>query len=130
MKKGLIAYFVGNPVAGHLLAVLLILGGITAGLNLNVRALPELDLRTISITMVSPGSSPGEIEEDINRRIEESVVDLPGVARIVSTASSGIARVEVELEAFADEDAVLADVKNAVDSIERFPPASAEPRKI
>lgn len=109
---------------------MLILGGITAGLNLNIRLLPELDLRTISITIASPGSSPGEIEEDINRRIEESVVGLPGVARVVSTASSGIARVEVELETFADEDAVLADVKNAVDSIERFPPASAEHQKI
>ena len=110
--------------------LLLILGGITAGFNLNIRSLPELDLRTISITIASPGSSPGEIEEDINRRIEESVVGLPGVARVVSTASSGIARVEVELETFASEDAVLADVKNAVDSIERFPPASAEHQKV
>ena len=126
----MIAYFAGNPIAGHLLMALLIVGGIIAGLNLNIRSLPELDLRTISITMASPGSSPGEIEEDIIRRIEESVVGLPGVARVVSTASSGIARVEVELETFANEDAVLADVKNAVDSIERFPPASAEHQTI
>ena len=130
MKNGLIAYFVGNPVAAKLLMIFLILGGILAGLNLHVRQIPDLDFRTISVTVASPGSSPREIEEDINRRIEESVLGLEGVDRVVSAASEGYARIEVEIETFADADAVLAAVKNAVDSIENFPPASASPPKI
>ena len=130
MKNGLIAYFVGNPVAGKLLMVFLVLGGVIAGLNLNVRQFPELDLRTITVTLASPGSSPREIEEDLNRRVEETVVGLPGVARVVSVASAGVSRIEVEIETFADADAVLADVRNAVDSIENFPPPSAEPPKV
>ena len=130
MKNGLIAYFVGNPVAAKLLMIFLILGGILAGLNLHVRQIPDLDFRTISVTVASPGSSPREIEEDINRRIEESVLGLEGVDRVVSAASEGYARIEVEIETFADADAVLAAVKNAVDSIENFPPASARPPKI
>ena len=130
MKNGLIAYFVGNPVAAKLLMVFLILGGILAGLHTQVRQIPDVDFRTIVITLASPGSSPREIEEDINRRIEESVVGLEGVDRVVGVASESLARIEVELETFADADAVLADVKNAVDSIEGFPPISAEPPKI
>ena len=110
--------------------IFLILGGILAGLNLHVRQIPDLDFRTISVTVASPGSSPREIEEDINRRIEESVLGLEGVDRVVSAASEGYARIEVEIETFADADAVLAAVKNAVDSIENFPPASARPPKI
>ena len=130
MKNGLIAYFVGNPVAAKLLMLFLILGGILAGLNTHVRQIPDLDFRTIVITLASPGSSPREIEEDINRRIEESVLGLEGVDRVVSVASEGLARVEVEIETFADADTVLADVKGAVDSIENFPPASARPPRI
>ena len=130
MKNGLIEYFVGNPVAARLLMVFLILGGIIAGLNIHVRQIPDLDFRTIVVTLASPGSSPREIEEDINRRIEESVLGLEGVDRVVSVASEGLARVEVEIETFADADAVLADVKNAVDSIENFPPPSARPPRI
>ena len=130
MKNGLIAYFVGNPVAAKLLLIFLILGGILAGLNLHVRQIPDRDFRTIVITLVSPGSSPREIEEDINRRIEESVLGLEGVDRVVSVASEGLARVEVEIETFADGDAVLANVNNAVDSIENFPPPSARPPRI
>ncbi|MDE0060459.1 MAG: efflux RND transporter permease subunit, partial [Defluviicoccus sp.] len=130
MKNGLIAYFVGNPVAAKLLMLFLILGGVLAGLNIHVRQVPDLDFRTIVVTLVSPGSSPREIEEDINRRIEESVVGLEGVDRVVSVASEGLARIELELETFADADAVLADVKNTIDSIEGFPPLSAKPPKI
>ena len=126
MKKGPIEYFVGNPVAAKLLMIFLIIGGLIAGFQLPVRLLPEIDLRTIVVTVVSPDSSPREIEEDINRRIEERLVGLEGVARVVSEASEGFARIAVELETFADADAVLADVKNGVDSIDNFPPASAE----
>ena len=127
MKSGVIAYFVGNPVAAKLLMAFLILGGIIGGLNLNVRLLPELDLRTISVSVVAPGFSPKEVEEDINRRIEESIVGLAGVARVVSVASEGVATIEVELEVTADANAVLSDVKNSIGAIENFPPISANP---
>ena len=126
MKNGPIAYFVGNPVAAKFLLILLIVGGVFSGIQLTVQHIPEIDLRTVSVTVRVPGASPREVEEDINRRLEESVVGLPGVARVVGTASQGFARLDVELETFADDGAVLADVRSAVESIENFPPPNAE----
>ncbi len=126
MNKGPIAYFVGNPVAAKFLLILLIVGGVFSGIQLTVQHIPEIDLRTVSVTVKVPGASPKEVEEDVNRRIEESVVGLPGVARVVGTASQGFARLDVELETFADAGGVLADVRSAVESIENFPPANAE----
>ena len=126
MNKGPIAYFVGKPVAAKLLMIFLLLGGILAGTQLAVRPLPEIDQRTVVVTVESPNSSPREVEEDINRRVEESLISLDGVARVVSEATEGHALIEVELETFADANEILADVKTAVDSIENFPPANAE----
>ena len=130
MNSGPIAYFVQNPIAAKLLMIILILGGILAGFQLPIRSLPEIDLRTIVVTVNSPNSSPREIEEDINRRVEESLIGLVGVARVVSVASDGMGRIEVELDDFADAEAVVADVSNAIDSIENFPPATAESPEI
>ena len=104
MKNGLIAYFAGNPVAGNLLMLFLLAGGVIAGLQLPVQHSPELDLRRIMVTVAAPGSSPKEIEEDINRRIEESLVGLAGVERVVAVAKEGLGRVETELATFADAD--------------------------
>ena len=125
-EKGLIAYFAANPVAGNLLMLFLIVGGVIAGSQLPVQHSPELDLRTVMVTVAAPGSSPKEIEEDINRRIEESVVGLAGVERVVAVAKESLGRVEIELATFADADATLDDVKTAVGAIENFPPAIAE----
>ena len=126
MKKGLIAYFAGNPVAANLLMLFLIVGGLLAGSRLAVQLAPDLDLRTVSVTVQSPGSSPKEVEEDITRRIEERVIGLPGVDRVVSTASENLGEIHVELATFADADTVLDDVQNAVEGIENFPPLTAE----
>ena len=85
----LIAYFAGNPVAANLLMLFLIVGGLIAGANLAVQHAPEIDLRTVTVTVESHGASPREVEDDINRRIEESVVGLEGVSRVVATAVRG-----------------------------------------
>ena len=125
-NTGLIAYFARNPVAANLLMVLFIVGGIISAFQIPIQRFPQIDLRTVMVTVPSPGSSPQEVEEDINRRIEEHVLGLSGVERVVTTASHGLGRVDVEIAPFARAASVLLDVQNAIDSIERFPPASAE----
>ena len=130
VRNGLIAYFAGNPVAANLLMVFFIVGGLIAGSNLPFQNFPEIDLRSVTVSVRSPGSSPREVREDIVRRLEENVVGLPGVERVVATAYEGLAQVTVELATFADAAAVLDDVKNAVDRIENFPPVSAEQPEI
>ena len=126
VRTGLIAYFAGNPVAANLLMLFLIVGGIVSGRQLAVQYLPELDLRTVVVTVSAPGASAREVEEDINRRVEESVTGLPGVGRVVGSAAEGVGKVTIEMATFADSGAVLDDVRNAVDAIENFPPRSAE----
>ncbi len=126
LKSGLIAYFAGNPVAANLLMVLLIVGGVLSGLQLVVQYYPDIEARRAAVTVLYPGASPQEVEEDVNRRIEESVVGLPGVERVVGTASQGIGKVTVEMSTFADSDAVFNDIQSAIDSIENFPPVRAE----
>ena len=126
VKTGPIAYFAGNPIAANLLMLLFVVAGVVSGLRLPVQDYPSFEPRTISVTVRSPGSSPKEVEEDINRRVEESLIGLPGVERVVATATEGVGRVIVELATFANADTVLRDVQSAVDGIENFPPISAE----
>ena len=126
VHKGAIAWFARNPVAANLLLLFLIFGGVFAGRHLAVQLYPHIDLRTVTVTVPAPGSSPKEVEEDINRRIEEAIVGLRGVERVVAKATEGLGRLLIELQTFADPDTVLNDVRNAVDGIENFPPPNAE----
>ena len=124
--RGPIAYFAGNPVAANLLMLVFVAGGIASGFGLAVQNFPEIDLRAVTVSVRSPGSSAQEVEQDINRRVEESVIGLAGVERVVATATEGHGRIRIELATFAEGGTVLTDVPNAVDAIENFPPLNAE----
>ena len=124
--RGPIAWFAANPVAANLLMVFAIVAGAIAGSQLAVQKYPKIDARRIAATIPSPGASPREVQEDIVRRVEEAIVGLSGVSRVVVTAKEGVGLVDVELETFADDEAVLNDVESAIDSIENFPPPNAE----
>ena len=91
-KTGFIAWFAGNSAAANLLMLFLIAGGVLSGIHLAVQNFPVLDTRTVTVTVRLPGSSAKEVEEDINRRVEEAVVGLSGVERVVSTATQGLGR--------------------------------------
>ena len=125
-RQGLIGYFAANPVAANLLMAVFIVGGIAAGFGLAVQNFPEIDLRTVNVTVRSPGSSAQEVDQDVNRRVEEAVIGLAGVERVVATATEGRGLVRIEMATFADANAVLSSVRNAVDAIENFPPVNAE----
>ena len=92
----------------------------------NLESFPKYDPRIIRIEVPYPGASPAEVEEDILKRIEESLVGTIGVNRVVSKALEGRAIVDAEMESFADEVDTLDAVRTAVERIEDFPPRNAD----
>ena len=125
-----IAAFVHRRVAGSLLMLLALGGGIFVASGVDVEIIPDVDGRTVSVTVPYPGSSPTEVEESITRRIEERVVGLAGVRRVVSEASSDVGTVTLEVDAFANTEEVMEEARTAVDRIEGFPPPDAEQPEI
>ena len=125
-ERGPVAYFARNRVAANVLMLLLLGGGLFASSQLAVERFPEYDPHAIVVSVPYPGATQSEIEEDITRRIEESVSGIVGVERVLSTAAEGIGRVTVEYEPFANAIAVLNAVRTAVERIENFPPPNAE----
>ena len=102
VAKGPIAYFAENRVAANLVMLVLLVGGVIAGSQLSVQGFPDVDHRTVTVRVPSPGTSPEEVEQDINRRIEESVIGIPGVERVVGTATEGLGQINIEVAPFAD----------------------------
>ena len=126
MGRGLVSYFAHNRVAANVLMLLLVGGGLFASSQVAVERFPEYNPHSIVVTVPYPGATQREIEDDITRRIEESVSGIVGVERVLSTAAEGFGRVTIEHEPFADSIAVLNAVRTAVDRIENFPPPNAE----
>ena len=123
---GFFAWFANNHVAANLLMLLLIVGGLITALNMTVEIFPEIDPRTITVNVPYPGSTPDEVEESINRRIEEAITGIEGIKKVRSVAAEGAGTVTAELEDGVNDREILDDVKSAVEKIQNFPPQDAD----
>ena len=125
-SRGLVAWFIANPVAANLLMVLLLVGGALSAMNLRSQVFPTISPGTVVVTTPFPGATPAEVEEGITRRVEEAVLGIDGVKRVTSTASENVGIVTIETASFADRQLVKDDVESAVDRLSDFPPENAE----
>ena len=125
-RRGLVAAFAHNPVAANLVMGVMLAGGLLSALSINTQVFPTIDPGLITITVPYPGATPTEAEEGITRRVEEAVLGIDGVERVLSTASENVGVVTVELKDRADAVKVRNDVETAVDRIADFPPLDAE----
>jgi multidrug efflux pump subunit AcrB len=124
--RGLLDWFIHNPVAANLLMVVLLVGGTLSAFNLRSQVFPTISPGTVVVTVPFPGATPAEVEEGITRRVEEAVLGIDGVKRVTSSASENVGIVTIETSDFADRQLVKDDVESAVDRLSDFPPENAE----
>ena len=125
--NGAIRWFIDNPVAANLLMILLLIGGALAIPALNKQFFPEIEINSVSVSMVYPGASPREVEEQICARIEEAVHNLRGIKEIRSVAQQGLGTVLIEAAQGYDTSQLTAEIKTRVDAINTFPGDAERP---
>ncbi|WP_394143129.1 efflux RND transporter permease subunit [Vibrio atypicus] len=128
-QKGLIAYFANNSVAANLLMVFILIVGTASFFLIQKQMFPNIEVNYINVSAQYPGASPQEVEESILIKIEESLKDVTGIKKAVSTANRGSGRIELEIEVDEKIEDVLDKVKQKVDSIANFP-AAMEPVQV
>ncbi|MCY4128310.1 MAG: efflux RND transporter permease subunit [Gammaproteobacteria bacterium] len=128
--KSVLEYMATNRIGATVGTLGLLVIGMIALFHTTVERYPALDLRRVTITVPYDGATPREVEEDVLRRIEQSLSALDGVDRITSNAWEGLGEVIVEFEQWQDTVEKLDVVRTAVEGIEDFPPAGADQPEI
>jgi len=129
-ESGFVHWFANNPVAANLVMVLMLAGGMLAGMRLTAQVFPTVAPGMVIVTVAYPGATPNEVEEGITRRVEDAVSGIDGVDRVISKAAENIGTVTIELKDFVDDTKVRDDVEAAVDRLADFPPEEAEQAEI
>jgi len=102
--------------------------GILAAVEIPVQMIPDLEVRTITVRTAWPGATPQDIEKEIIIEQEEYLRTIPNLRRLVATASSGQARIELEFPFGVDITETLIRVNNALNQVPSYPVAVDEPR--
>ena len=119
--RSLVKYFIKFPVAVNVLMIATVLFGIAGVSSLNSSFFPLNESNIINITVAYPGAAPEEMEEGVVLKIEDNLRGLIGIDRVTSVSSENTARITVEILDGYDLDAILQEVKNAVDRVPTFP---------
>ena len=101
--------------------------GIVAATRISVQMIPDLDVRTVTVRTAWPGATPQDVEKEILIEQEEYLRTVPGLLRMISTASTGRADIELEFPFGVDIEETLIRVSNALSQVPAYPENVDEP---
>lgn len=127
-NDGIIGWFARNHVAANLLMFAIVAGGLyTIFNNLKKETMPSFPVDQIQVFVPFRGGTPEEVEEGVLLKVEEAIKTVEGIGDVHSQAGEGSGSVRVDVASGYELDAVLDEVKLAVDSISSFPSETERP---
>jgi len=125
--RGFIQFFILRPTLVNLAMIILMGVGLLQLSNTQSTNFPKQKVRFIDISVAYPGASPAEVEEGITIKIEDNLEGIDGIDRVSSQSQDNRSTLQVELMEEADPNAMLVEIKNAVDKITNFPSGVESP---
>jgi len=105
-----------------------VLGALVLGLvslqRLPLEYLPEIQGRSLTVSVSYPGSSPREVERTIVRPLEEELASLEGLEELRATATATGATLRMELDTDIDTDDASIEVRERIDRARARLPAN------
>ncbi|TKB09667.1 efflux RND transporter permease subunit [Desulforhopalus sp. IMCC35007] len=125
--RGIIPWFVANPVAANLLLMLVIALGAIQLTSLRKEAFPSLEPNSIKVSVTYNSGSAQQAEEGLAIKIEDQLEDVTGIDSITSSSTSSGASITIEKKDDYDLDQLLTDVTTKIDAISTFPVDAKNP---
>ncbi|WP_171122125.1 MULTISPECIES: efflux RND transporter permease subunit [unclassified Ruegeria] len=107
------------------IAISLVVGGF-AYVNLPKEGEPDIEIPALFVSVQFPGISAEDSENLLVKPMETELADLDGLKEMTSTASEGYAGVALEFDFGWDKTAIMADVRDAMNSAQAEFPEGAE----
>ncbi|MDO4636205.1 MAG: efflux RND transporter permease subunit [Lautropia sp.] len=111
------AWSIRNPIAVILLFVMLTIAGLVSFHRMQVQNMPDMDFPMVTIAASLEGATPGQLENDVARRIENALVDVQGIRHISTTLGDGAVALMVQFELDKPVQEALDQVRSKVQSV-------------
>lgn len=116
-----------RPVFAAMIILALVVVGATSYFRLGVDRFPSVDLPTVNVRTVLPGSSTEETEVEVSQRIEEAVNTVEGIQELRSVTSGGNSFVIATFDLSRDIETAAQDIRDRVSSVVRQLPEDVLP---
>lgn len=122
----MIRWFVAHPTAANLLLILMLAIGAFAAPTLKRETFPDFLPSEVSIQVEYRGAIAADVEEEICRRLYDSLTGVEHLDELVCTAQNNLASAVATMQGAGDIVRFISDISTEVDAITDFP-KRAEP---
>ncbi len=117
------SWSIRNPIPAVMLFVLLTFAGLISFNAMKVQNFPDMDLPIITVTALLPGASPSQLENDVARKLEDSVATIQGLKHITTKVNDGSVTISLEFRLEKPVQEAVDDVRSAVSRVRSDMPA-------
>ncbi|MFT3760900.1 efflux RND transporter permease subunit [Thauera sp.] len=111
------AWSIRNPIPAAMLFVLLSFAGLLSFGAMKVQNFPDIDLPTVTVSAALPGATPSQLENDVARKIEDSIATQSGLKHIYTKVQDGSVLITAEFRLEKPVQEAVDDVRSAVASV-------------
>ena len=111
------SWSIKNPVPALILFILLTLAGLQSFYAMKIQNFPDLELPTINVVAALPGASPAQLENEVARKLENSVSKLQGLKHIYTEITDGSVVLTAEFRLEKSTQEALDEVRSAVSEV-------------
>ena len=123
-------FFVRHPVTTWMIFLAFVVLAVYAIPRIEIEALPDVDLPSLTVTTRWQGASPKAIQRSITRPIEEAVRNVHGVESVKSVSQASESSVSVEFRRDIELDFARLELSEQIGAIRRDLPLNASPPEI
>lgn len=111
------SWSIRNPIAVVLLFMMLTLAGFHGFRSMYIQQQPDMEFPMVTIAASLQGATPGQLENDVARKIENSLTSIQGVRHTTTTLGDGVVSMMVQFELEKPVQEALDEVRSAVQSV-------------
>ena len=123
---GIAALAVKRPLLIAVFNLMIVIAGLAALLDMDVRELPDVDRPIVTVRANLPGGAPETMDAEVTSILEGAVARVSGVRVIESQSEENNSRIRAEFNPGIDLDTAAADVREAVSRVTRQLPDRVE----
>ena len=111
-------FFIRRPVFAIVLSLLLLVFGLRALNDLQVRQYPEMEIGQLTITTVYPGANAELVQGFVTTPIQETISSVEGIDYMKASSRAGVSLIEVFLELGYDVNIAMAEMLSKINEVQ------------
>lgn len=117
--------FIKRPVLSCVVSLLILLLGVSALFNIQVRQFPKMDSTVITINTAYPGANSALIASFITAPIEAAITSASGLDYLTSSSNEGSSKITANIKLNFDPQVAFTDIMSKVSAVQNKLPKEA-----